>query len=213
MDTKLIVAGLFTLLSVSGAALAQGNHQQHVNAHVSGQFDYFKMTFSREREWCYAKGISAAKCQAGPEYVVHGLWPEYQHGHPESCELATPGMSDTDAAVEAEIAKVIPVQIVEHEWSVHGRCSGLSRSSYFGEVIRINKAVKLPTLPKGDYTVAQIKDLIIKSNSGMSSKNIQLSCHENGKFTNANSQTLDEIRFCYRSDLKGFENCSGESDQ
>lgn len=179
----------------------------------AGVFDFYKLTFSREKEWCYSKGISASQCSSSKEYVIHGLWPEFESGYPESCALEAD--SGKDQQIEEAIKDIIPSNILEHEWQKHGYCSGLSRADYFRAIININKSVKMPPLEPGNYTIRSIKKAVTQSNPNITANQIQLSCRENNnkkRFPRSSNQTLDEIRICYKKDLSSTTACGSEAD-
>lgn len=209
---KIALAALLPLAIAGGSCLADEGHTHPAARDQPGDFDYYKMTYSREREWCVAKGTKPAKCmEKSREYVVHGLWPQNDSGYPRDCEIED-SANQANETIEKQIAEVIPKQIINHEWKMHGTCSGFNRGDYFREVVRLHTALKMPSLERGSYTVAAIKKAVADVNPGLTSKNIQISCRENGGFTKANAKTLDEIRVCYAKDLNGFVPCVGQSD-
>lgn len=74
----------------------------------------------------------------GDGFVVHGLWPE----GPRNCA----GAAFDPSAVPGELSRIMPGKLMEHEWSAHGTCSGLSQSEYFRTTLRAFRMVKIPAL-------------------------------------------------------------------
>lgn len=207
-----LVVSFFLFTSVECSAQTYPNELESIKD-KAGIFDFYKLTFSREKEWCYSKGISVSQCSSSKEYIVHGLWPEYENGYPDSCSLEAD--SGKDQKVEAEIKEIVPMNILEHEWQKHGYCSGLSRTEYFKAIIALSKSVKMPSLEPGNYTIRSIKSAVAQSNPHVTPDQIQISCRENGnkkKFPLSSNQTLDEIRICFKKDLSSTTTCGNEVD-
>ena len=74
--------------------------------------------------------------------VVHGLWPQYNNGKwPESC-------STTPPVASATVNHMLPImpgkQLIQHEWSKHGTCSGLSTQDYFAAIEKLYTGLSVP---------------------------------------------------------------------
>src|ERR1700759_5200449 len=73
----------------AGAASAQDRRQNS-----PGEFDYYVLSLSWSPSFCeeaQERGNSGrgqqAQCGSRPfSFVVHGLWPQYEHGCPEYCD-------------------------------------------------------------------------------------------------------------------------------
>ena len=53
-----------------------------------GQFDYYVLALSWSPSFCETATGNARRQQCGVRpfsFVVHGLWPQYERGFPESC--------------------------------------------------------------------------------------------------------------------------------
>jgi ribonuclease T2 len=65
----------------AGAAWAEGER--------AGDFDYYVMALSWSANWCAATGDARddPQCDAGRgiNFVLHGLWPQYEDGWPSFC--------------------------------------------------------------------------------------------------------------------------------
>ena len=73
--------------------------------------------------------------------TLHGLWPQYEKGYPESCATSFQLAPQT-------VAKVLPImpspKLIEHEWQKHGTCSGLSSEQYFAQVETVFAGLVIP---------------------------------------------------------------------
>jgi ribonuclease T2 len=71
-----------------GFADAQDRRQN-----APGQFDYYVLSLSWSPSFCETATGNARRQQCGPRpfsFVVHGLWPQYERGFPESCQVPPP---------------------------------------------------------------------------------------------------------------------------
>jgi ribonuclease T2 len=74
--------------------------------------------------------------------VVHGLWPQYDNGKwPQDC-------AGTPPVASATVDHMMPImpgkQLIQHEWSKHGTCSGLAMSDYFGAIEKLYNGLNVP---------------------------------------------------------------------
>ena len=82
-------------LLVSAAAFAPGTFAQDRRQNQPGQFDFYVLSLSWSPSFCEAsaeKGRAPREQCGGRPYsfVVHGLWPQYERGFPESCQNPAP---------------------------------------------------------------------------------------------------------------------------
>src|SRR5499427_7603553 len=73
---------------IIGVADAQDRWQS-----APGQFDYYVLSLSWSPSFCETATGNARRQQCGARpfsFVVHGLWPQYEHGFPESCLVPPP---------------------------------------------------------------------------------------------------------------------------
>src|SRR6202000_516739 len=86
-------ASVVAALVLSAAALLASPpaSAQDGRQNTPGQFDYYVLSLSWSPSFCAeaedrgSRGRSqAAQCGGRPfSFVVHGLWPQYEHGYPE----------------------------------------------------------------------------------------------------------------------------------
>jgi ribonuclease T2 len=132
--------------------------------------------------------------------VVHGLWPQYEHGFPDYCQRPSPRL---DRNIMSSMLDLMPAPgLIFAEWDKHGTCSGLGARAYFETIRKARSAVKIPeeylqlSAPK-TVAPAEIEDAFIKVNPGLSSAAIAVTCDKN---------RLSEVRICMGKDLQ-FRAC------
>ena len=100
-----LLLGLLGL--IAGTASAQDRRQN-----APGEFDFYVLSLSWSPSFCEEaaergnEGRSQAQCGGRPfSFVVHGLWPQYEHGFPDYCQrpvaAARSQYHDLDAGPDA----------------------------------------------------------------------------------------------------------------
>jgi ribonuclease T2 len=92
----IFAALLLALAGVTGTASAQDRRQNE-----PGKFDYYVLALSWSPSFCAANAERAPARskpdpQCGPRpysFVVHGLWPQYERGFPEFCQVPAPRLN------------------------------------------------------------------------------------------------------------------------
>ena len=200
----LIASGLLGLTAMTGVATASA---QDGRQSAPGEFDFYVLSLSWSPSFCEAAaergngGRSQAQCGGRPfSFVVHGLWPQYEHGFPSDCERPSPRL---DHRIMTSMLDLMPAPgLIYNEWDKHGTCSGLGARAYFETIRKAYAAVKIPpefsqlTDPK-TIAPAEIEDAFIKVNPGLSNAAIAVTC---------NRTRLSEVRICLTKDLQ-FRSC------
>jgi ribonuclease T2 len=172
-----------------------------------GQFDYYVLSLSWSPSFCATAAergrgrTGNAQCGARPySFVVHGLWPQYDKGFPEYCQLPAPRL---DRSIVASMLDLMPApHLIFNEWDRHGTCSGQTPRAYFETVRKARAAVKIPP----DYadlkqplsvTPRNVEDAFINANAGLSRGAIAIGCAR---------KRLTEVRLCLSKDLQ-FRDC------
>jgi ribonuclease T2 len=199
----LMPAAFVALLLTPLAATAQDQRQD-----TPGQFDFYVLSLSWSPSFCAAaaerrRGREAsAQCGVRPySFVVHGLWPQYEKGFPEYCQLPAPRL---DHRIVVSVLDLMPARhLIFNEWDRHGTCSGQTPRAYFETVRKARAAVKIPS----DYadlkeplgvTPQDVEDAFIKANPGLSRGGITIGCAR---------RRLTEVRLCLSKDLQ-FRDCA-----
>jgi len=132
--------------------------------------------------------------------VVHGLWPQFEKGFPESCQVPPPRL---DRRIVSDMLDLMPApKLVYHEWDTHGTCSGLDQHDYFDLVRKARAAVKIPPQydhPQQALNVApsEVVNAFVQFNGGLAPDDILVACDRT---------RLREVRICLTREL-GFRSC------
>lgn len=171
-------------------------------SNVTGNFDFYLLSLSWSPGFCAtpAGANDPGQCAPGRKFsfVLHGLWPQYeQSGWPEDCsnEPIDP------ASVQKMIAIMPSEKLIEHEWSKHGTCSGLSAKDYFDEADEAFHSIRIPapyaSLPRAlTVSPAEIRSQFAAANPGGGEAEFVVECSGNGRY-------LTEVHACLDKDLTG----------
>jgi ribonuclease T2 len=107
-----------------------------VRANEAGKFDYYALVLSWSPSYCAGlqRNDYEPQCHRrdGKRYsfVLHGLWPQFERGYPESCPTRSrPFVPQTTID---RMQDIMPSpRLVIHEYRKHGTCSGLEPNGYF----------------------------------------------------------------------------------
>src|SRR5258708_9800518 len=105
-----------SLIAASGPSAAQDRRQGE-----PGQFDYYVLVLSWSPSFCADSAErdpsrTARNPQCGPRpfsFVVHGLWPQYERGFPEYCQIPAPRLNRT--ILPGMLALIPPPPFIFHE--------------------------------------------------------------------------------------------------
>ncbi|MFI0395647.1 ribonuclease T2 family protein [Paracoccus jiaweipingae] len=166
----------------------------------AGAFDYYVLALSWSPSWCRdtGDGRGAAQCAAGrkTDFVLHGLWPQYERGWPRDCATAERDPSRRDSQAMADIMG--SGGLAWYQWKKHGRCSGLSGPGYYAAMRAAWQGLVLPPvfvdLPR-DIRIppAVIEDAFIEANPALTRNGITVTC---------DGPDLQEVRICLTRDLQ-----------
>ena len=172
---------------------------------VPGEFDFYVLSLSWSPAYCEAEGGRAddePQCSRVRPYafVVHGLWPQYERGFPQSC--ARPAPYVPNPLVNSMLDVMPSRQLVIHEWKKHGTCSGLSSEDYFALVRKASAKVTIPpqfVRLNAARTVSpdEVEQAFEAANPGLEGDMISVGCDR---------RRLREVRICLSRDL-GFRTC------
>jgi ribonuclease T2 len=204
----LISIGLWAVVGIAAIAMSGAASAQDRRQNAPGEFDFYVLSLSWSPSFCEAasergSGGRSQQAQCGERpfsFVVHGLWPQYEHGFPEYCQRPSPRL---DRNIMSSMLDLMPAPgLIFNEWDKHGTCSGLGARAYFETIRKARSAVKIPadylelSEPK-TVAPAEIEDAFIKANPGLSSAAIAVTC---------SSSRLSEVRICMSKDLQ-FRPC------
>src|SRR5215470_15328818 len=112
-------AVLFVLALTIPGVLAQDARQNE-----PGKFDFYVLTLSWSPTFCEASAERSAgrvtqgqreQCGDRPfSFVVHGLWPQYDKGFPEYCQVPAPRL---DRNIVSSMLDLMPApRLIFNEW-------------------------------------------------------------------------------------------------
>ena len=169
-------------------------------------FDFYVLALSWSPSFCQdteERGRDGGQqCSTARPYsfVVHGLWPQYERGFPQRCEVPAPRLN---RELMTSMLDLMPApRLVYHEWDTHGTCSGLGANAYFDLIRKARESIKIPepyTSPDKSMSLSpdDVEEAFVKANPGLSRSAIAVTC---------NSTRLSEVRVCLSKDLK-FHDC------
>lgn len=200
-----VVQGFLVVCLAAIAALGDARMvgAQDARQSAPGQFDFYVLSLSWSPSFCAASGARAPRQQCGERpysFVVHGLWPQYEKGNPEYCQVPAPRLN---RSIVASMLDLMPSpRLIFNQWDKHGTCSGLSARAYFENVRKARAVVKVPaqyldlqeTLT---VTPDEVEEAFVNANPGMSRDQIAVLCDRT---------RLREVRICMTKEL-GFRAC------
>ena len=197
------VAGLIALLVLAISAGSAAAQRSGVN--VPGDFAYYVLALSWSPSYCAAEGTAADRlqCDSGRPYdfVVHGLWPQYERGWPEFCP-AEP--SEAPPQLVRDMLDLIPSEgLIRHQWRKHGTCSGLTPRGYFETTRRARSGIAVPPAFQApdEWRVVSPDDVrraFLRANPGLPADGIAVTCDR---------QRLREVRVCLDRHGLDFRSC------
>ena len=203
---------LFAIVALAQDKSAQNLPAQDLRQNEPGRVDFYVLALSWSPSFCEAAQERAPnrvqdraldqQCGGRPfSFVVHGLWPQYEHGFPSFCQVPAPRL---DRSIVGSMLDLMPSpRLIFHEWDRHGTCSGLSAHAYFETVRKARAVVKIPP----DYLVLDkpitvtpddVAEAFVKVNSGLSRASVAVAC---------DSKRLNEVRICLGKDFS-FRDCA-----
>ncbi|MET1411910.1 ribonuclease T [Roseibium sp. HPY-6] len=168
-----------------------------------GEFDFYVLSLSWSPTYCKQEGDGANPHQCNVRdpfrFVVHGLWPQYERGYPQSCS----GPRRIEKRIAVGMEDIMPSHgLVFHQWRKHGTCSGLSPDDYFALTRQAYEKVTIPGAfsrldKRGKASPETVEKAFRLANPGLNDDAMAVTC-SNGEF--------DEIRICLTKDLQ-FRAC------
>jgi len=183
----LLVAAL--ALSVGGA---QAKHPKPKHGNQAGTFHYYAMALTWAPDFCVSHS-DPNECAVGKQngFLLHGLWPQFAKGYPESCSTQplTQPLRDKYGPIFASPT------LINHEWAKHGTCSGLEPEQYFELTSKLKSGLVIPEnyqkpLQPVRVSSAEFSKAFVAANPAFTSNSVLPFCSNGGKF-------LQEVHICY----------------
>jgi ribonuclease T2 len=203
LTVRTALVAILALSALLGAALEPALAQRRSRGGEPGRFDFYLLSLSWSPSFCETPAGARSQDQCGPRpfaFVVHGLWPQYERGFPESCQVPPPRLART---IVDEMLDLMPARkLIYHEWDTHGTCSGLDQRDYFDTIRKARAAVTIPPqfeqLQQAlNVAPGEVVDAFVKANPGLSASGISIDCDR---------RFLREVRICMTRDLQ-FRDC------
>jgi ribonuclease T2 len=196
----MVAAAVLAALLGASPASARSHKKKDTSGSRGSTFDYYLLTLSYAPDFCAqpAGDKDPRECGSGRRvgFVVHGLWPQGERSRgPERCGSASPVAQDT---VRAMLNYLPTESLIQHEWSTHGVCTGLSASEYFGLIRKARDSVQIPDdlkAPARELRLgpAEIVAKLAAANPSYPKGAFRVSCYRDGE--------LQEVRMCLNKDL------------
>ncbi len=202
-----LVRGFVMVIVIIAAGLRYAAAQD-TRQNEAGQFDFYVLSLSWSPSFCAAAAerergrAPTAQCGARPySFVVHGLWPQYDRGFPEYCQVPAPRL---ERGIVSSMLDLMPApHLVFNEWDKHGTCSGLAARAYFETVRKARAVVKIPpeyiNLQEAlSVAPAAVEEAFRTANPGLSANAMAIDCDK---------KRLTEVRICLSKELQ-FHDCA-----
>lgn len=171
---------------------------------MAGDFDYYVLSLSWSANWCELEGDArnSPQCDESEDFdwVLHGLWPQYDRGYPSFCHTPYRAPSRSQTGDMADIMGTSG--LAWHQWRKHGVCTGLSAQDYYAlsrdAYARVVRPPVFRTIDR-DITVPArvIEEAFLKDNPTLEADQITITCKSN---------YIQEARICMTRDLE-FRSC------
>lgn len=197
---KRSIAAALLAASLSFAAQAQEARE----ARGPG-FDFYVLSLSWSPSYCAAEGEDANRQQCGAArpyaFIVHGLWPQFERGHPEFCGAGED--RGVPRALAESLSDLMPSRgLVRHQWTKHGTCSGLTQRAYFAALRKARERIAVPErFRRLERPLRVDPDTVeadfLEANPSLRADGIAVTCDR---------RYLREVRICLTKEL-GFRSC------
>lgn len=180
---------LFTVLLPLQEARAQSGVD--LGPQPPGQFDFYVLSLTWVPGFC-AVHRDPEECVRNLGFGLHGLWPESVDGYPSNC--SSDAMPED---VRTAYAALFPsADMIDHEWSKHGTCSGLGASDFFAKTQSLLGSITVPpdyqqSVKLQPSDAATVKAAFLAANPTLNAGSVVLSCAE---------LRISEIHICLRKD-------------
>ena len=170
-----------------------------------GDFDFYVLALSWSPSYCANEGVNADQRQCRGDlrrgFVLHGLWPQYERGYPESCPTQHP-LRVPDRLARSMLDIMPSPGLVGYQWRKHGTCTGLDQTRYFETARDAYDRVRVPDAFRHideDTAVSAnaIEAAFVAANPGLSPTAVAVAC-KGGR--------MAEIRICMTDQLE-FRSC------
>lgn len=218
---RALIAFAVFLLCATGALAQRGPYGDDrrgpddgdARGNEAGRFDYYILSLSWSPTYCAGlpRGANDPQCdRRRPRpyaFVLHGLWPQFERGRPESCPSRDRGF--VPRPVAQRMLDIMPSdRLVFHEYRKHGTCTGLGVDGYFALSRSLYEKIKIPQRyvePVDERLIVAPDELVqefMAVNPGLRPDMVAVACGGPGN-------RLRDVRICF--DKSGRPRPCGES--
>jgi ribonuclease T2 len=184
-------------------------------ANVAGDFDYYALVLSWSPTHCASPDGEDDETQCARRdgrryaFVVHGLWPQYERGYPDSCPTRTRPYVP-QSVIDGMLDVMPSKRLIIHQYRKHGTCSGLSPEAYFQTTRRLFDRLTIPERFRNPRE-AQFLDPdevvrdFVAANAALKPDMLAVACRGPGS-------RLQEVRICF-SKTGEFRSCGANERQ
>jgi ribonuclease T2 len=178
-------------LALAGMARAEGER--------AGDFDYYVMALSWSANWCALEGDARRDAQCAPgrgfDFVLHGLWPQYEDGWPSYCRTAERDPSRGESEAMADVMGGSGA--AWYQWKKHGRCAGLPARAYYALMRQAVARVAVPDVfqrLRQDVRLpaSVVEEAFLEANPSLAANGVAVTCRDGH---------VQEVRICLTKDL------------
>jgi ribonuclease T2 len=212
---------LVAVAALAVLALAQRDERRaaadpaEIGRNIPGQFDYYTLVLSWSPTHCATPEGERDAQQCGRRdgrryaFVLHGLWPQYEQGFPESCRIGRRPYVPQDV-IDGMLDIMPNGRLVIHEYRTHGTCSGLDPKGYFEMSRHLFEKVKIPSRFVNPFETQFVDpdDLaseLADANAGLTPEMVAVSCGGPGN-------RLRDVRICFTKS-GAFHACGANEQQ
>ena len=170
----------------------------------AGQFDYYALVLSWSPTFCEGRSDEGPQCNGKRPYafVLHGLWPQYEKGYPESCRIGkkpwVPG-----PLIDSMLDIMPSPKLVIHEYKKHGTCSGLDPNGYYALARKLYTAVTIPPdfiAPQKEIATSpeEIEKAFLAANPALTPEMLSVGCGRRDR--------VKDVRICFTK-AGAFRSC------
>jgi ribonuclease T2 len=183
-------------------------------ANTAGVFDYYVLVLSWSPTYCSGSGEDdETQCDRsdGKRYafVLHGLWPQYEKGYPDSCRTQRRPFVP-QATIDGMLDVMPNSGLVVHEYRKHGTCSGMMPIQYFTLARQLYNSIRIPEQYINPFEAQVIAptDMIndfVRANPKLKPNMISVACGGQGN-------RLKEVHICFSKEGQP-RSCGSNEDQ
>lgn len=215
MNFRNVMLGALALVAASAASIAShaqyrddrrpwsddrgGGRDDNRGQNVAGDFDYYALVLSWSPTYCATADRQRDELQCdrrdGRRYafVLHGLWPQYERGYPESCRTRRKPFVSQEI-IDGMLDIMPSPALVIHEYRKHGTCSGLEPAGYYSLSRQLFQSIRIPQQYINPFETlfvspGQLVSEFLKVNPQLKPGSIAVACGGTGN-------RLKELRIC-----------------